>query len=76
MKDARVTGEISPGETVEADPPNVLTAEELAALSFDEWLAYGRSLVSFDEGPSVEELIRQGEEAVADEWWERFHRDG
>ncbi len=57
-----------------ADHPVALDADELAALSFDEWLAYGRSLVSF-EGLRVEEIIRQGEDAAADEWWERFHQD-
>jgi hypothetical protein len=50
-----------------------LDASALAALPFDEWLAYGRSMFSF-EGLTVEEIRRQAEEAIADEWWDRFYR--
>lgn len=73
VKDAQATGAVVPSETVGTDPPDVLSADELAALPFDEWLAYGRAMVSF-EGLTVEEIRRQAEEAMADEWWDRFNR--
>lgn len=73
VKDARPVGTVESSEAVEAEPVGVLSAEELADLPFDEWLAYGRSMYSFD-GLTVEEIRRQAEEAIADEWWERNHR--
>ena len=76
VKDARVTGEMAPGEAVEADPPNVLTAAELAALPFDEWLDRFRKHFPIPQDVEVEELIRQAEEVAADEWWARFNEHG
>jgi len=53
-----------------------LSAAELAALPFDEWLAQFRADFPIDPDVDVEEMIRHGEELVADEFWERFNAQG
>ena len=57
------------------DASNVLDADALAALPFDEWLNRFRADFPVDPQIDAEDLIRQGEEAVAVEFWARLNRD-
>ncbi len=49
--------------------------DALARLPFDEWLSLGRAHLAFGD-LSVTETRGQAEKLAADEWWERFERNG
>jgi hypothetical protein len=57
------------------DDSGALDVDALAALPFDEWLKQFRADFPVDQEIDAEELIRQGEDAVADEFLTRFLRD-